>query len=162
VIRSEHRPSEHGWDPGRHGEIPEGPNEVIELVVGIDPARVRQHPHRAASDPLVAGADPRVRPPEGGPVRGHADDGNERWAPPEHLRGQALRSLTQGFCRELVGGPRGPGNQIGDTETVAEQQRVFEGLEATIGELSEMERWPEAIAWTSEVIGRRRLSTNSG
>src|SRR3954452_8523613 len=49
-------------------------DQVRQLVVGVPPARVRNHPRRTIADHCRRQAESGVRPPKAGPPRGEADD----------------------------------------------------------------------------------------
>src|SRR4051812_22440619 len=48
----------------------------------VEAARIGQDPDRDTADPLLLRPDDRLRPREGGAVRGDAEHGQEAWPPP--------------------------------------------------------------------------------
>ena len=72
-----------------------------------------------------------------------------------NLAGKASSPGDKFGRRQLIGARRGPANQVGEPETQADERFLFRRVEKARREAGAMQRGPETIARTGEVVAGR-------
>jgi hypothetical protein len=124
-------------------------------VVRVEPARVGGDPGLGPADALRLPAQHRLRPVEGDPPGGDAEDGDDPRPPGGDQLGQGGGAGAQLLGVELGGGAGRAVDEVGDAEAVAEQLGVLVRGEPARGEPGEVQRRPEPVARPGEVVPAR-------
>jgi hypothetical protein len=138
--------------PGVVSKLPERSGQIRELMVGIQPARVGQHPESAFAERLLLATSHSSGTAEGRSIR----------ADPEHCYN--LRLMTTDLPLEssppraqflrfkLRRTTRGSRNQVRDSDAVLQERLLLPRAHEPIGKACCVKRRPEPIAWSSEVM----------
>src|SRR5207237_9544592 len=92
---------------GGSGGLVEPPDQVVQLMVRVQPARVREHPKGCALETFLLQAERSLRALEAGAVGGHAEDRDAGGAEPFDLRSERSAALPELGRRELRRGGGG-------------------------------------------------------
>lgn len=130
--------------------------EVGRLVVGVEPARVREDPDRAAGEIFVLQADDGVAAAERGAVGGEADDRDQAWPVLADDALELPRARAQLGVGQLGGRARRPRSDVRDADAVREQLGVLVRAQAPQREARRVQRRPETVARSREVVAGLR------
>src|SRR5215471_9882885 len=127
-------------------------DQVAELIVRVEPAGIGKDPDRRLSDGvrLRTGESPRV--PERRSIGADPEHGQHLRTVTDEQLTQSVAAAAQLLRAQLVGPCGGTRRQVGAAEPVARQQSVLVRREQPIGEARAVQRRPEAVARTREVV----------
>jgi hypothetical protein len=137
-------------------ESPEDLDQIGKLVVGVESAGIGQDPKRGGLQPLRLKPEACTRPVEGEAVRADADHRYASGPKARHLPRKRLAPGPELVSGELGGRDGRAGDQVGDSDTLAQQEPLLPGLEQPAGEAGGVERRPEAVARSGEVVAGGR------
>jgi hypothetical protein len=130
-------------------------DQLVELVMGVQAARVGQHPDRGRADGdglLPGGRHLSVK----GPPKGlDPQDGNDLRAKPFGLGMKPSGALPQLIYAQVRGPGRCPFHEIGDPVPICKKLALLSGREQPVREAGSMEGTPEPIAGLGEVVPHR-------
>src|SRR3984885_1040533 len=107
--------------------------------MGVEATWVRQHPQSGGARGPGLGPKSGAGLPESRPVGGDADDRQPPRAEALGLLQQLAAALAQFIIGELVGARGGPGDDVGDAESQAEQLLLLVGPQLARGESGPVE-----------------------
>ena len=122
------KPSDGSGDAGGDGDLSVPRGERIDGLVGVESARIRDHPQLGGSERLRLATEGRPRLVKGGAVRRDPGDGDDVRTVLGGEVAQPLPSLAQLIGRDLRRPRRRPGHQVGDPDpTIDEVTAVVVG-----------------------------------
>ena len=121
-------------------------------MVGIQPAGVRQHPKLCLLEQLRLRADRGPRLIESETIRSDSHNRYRSRAITADLPCQSLPPSPKLIGVEFGRARRRPGNQIGDTDPIVEQESLLPGAHQPVGKACQVKRRPESIARAGEVM----------
>src|SRR3954447_13676559 len=92
--------------------------QLVEGVVRVQSARVRQYPHAGGAEGLRLDPERRLRPAVRDPVGGHAEDDQPARAVVGELGGEQVGTGTQFLGGQFVGPGGGPRGHVRDAQPV--------------------------------------------
>jgi hypothetical protein len=122
------------------------------LIVRVQTARVREDPDLRGTDRFVLQTQLRFRAIECGAVGADADDGEVPRCVAFHFAREDLPAFDQLFAGQLGGGGGGAGDDVGDADAEVEELALLGGREEARREAGAMERGPEAVPGSSEML----------
>src|SRR6185295_7947942 len=141
--------------------IPQRPKQFDErrkLVVRVQAAWIRQHPDSRTFKTLRLRPNGGVFQGKGVAVGADAEKGEGLRAVAPHLCREAFAAGDKFQRLELVCGRGAAVHQVGDPVAAGEQLGLLGGVKLPVGEAGKMQRRPEAVARTGEVMaGRGRI-----
>ena len=126
--------------------------QLGQLVVGIQPTWIRQHPEPRWSKTIWLPANCRCRPPERDAVSADSDDSDPTGMIASGLSREPGTAANQLVGRQLVGARGGSRHEIGDAAATCQQFRFFPRRQHPIGEACRVERAPEPVSGPREVV----------
>ncbi len=126
--------------------------ELRWLVVRVQSARVREHPDLRGADRFILQTHRRFRSIECRAIGADADDGEEPRCVAFHFAREDPAAFDELFARQLVGGGGGAGDDVGDADAEVQELALLRGREEARREAGAMERGPEAVAGSSEML----------
>jgi serine/threonine-protein kinase len=143
-----------GRGPGmlcRFAQLPEQLRQVRGLVVRVQPARVRQHPHARSADRVRLEAERRFRARERDAVRRHAEHREHLRSVLAHLGVERLTALYHLAVGHFGGGRGRARHHVRDAVPEWQQFALLARIEQPRGEAGGEERGPKPVAGPPEV-----------
>jgi hypothetical protein len=125
-------------------------------MVGIEAARIGQHPHSGCSERLRLEPNGRARPIERDAIGTNANYGDTPGTQTANLPGESQSARAQLIVRELRGCSCRARYEVGDADSSLEQELLFPRPEQALGEAGAVQGGPEAIARPGKVMPRSR------
>ena len=121
-------------------------------MVGIQTARIGQHPESALSDALGLRPDTRPGPLEGKSIGTDSHHCNPRWPVAANLTLQPETAAAEFSRSKLRRRSSTPCHQVGNAELQLEQNALLPGTHQAGSKSSEMQRGPETISRPGKVV----------
>src|SRR5438034_4623457 len=133
-------------------KLPERRRKLWHLMIGIEPARLRQQPQPRRPQPLRLRTDHRARASERGAIGADPDHRHPLRPVALDLALEPPRARDELVRRQLGGRRGGAGHEIRDPIAPLEQRALFPRRENAIGETGSVQHGPKPVARPREMV----------
>ena len=133
-------------------ELPECSGQIRELMVGVQTARVGQHPECGWAKRFPLATCHCSGPTERRSIGADPEHGDCPWPIPTRFSLESSPPRPQFLLSKLYRACRRSGDQVRDSEPVLQQASLFPGADEPIGEARCLKCGPEPIARSGEVM----------
>src|ERR1051325_2493628 len=128
--------------------------QVFGLVMSVEAARVRQDPEARIIHPLSLKTQPRFRTSERASIRSDSEHSDVTRAVTLHLRRKQPSARDKLLRRQFIRRRGRARDHVRNPVSALEQFALLRGRKQSFGESGGVERGPEPVARTREVVAR--------
>jgi len=136
---------------GPESQIAEELGEGGRLVIGVQSARVGEHPGVASAEAVFLQADPRVFDTTHDPIRADTDEGDDRGSPASHFGFESPTAGAQFVVGQFIGPDRRAIDDIRDAVIEIEQEIAFKRRIEPRRKSAAVQGGPEPVAGPAKV-----------